>query len=141
MDVANLVETTLAGMGYELVDLELSGRGMMRVFMDKPEGIAVEDCERVSNQLVRLFTVEGVEYERLEISSPGLDRVVKKEADFVRFKGQKAKFKLRLPVNGSKQLVGIIGELKDGVLQLEMAGGSVEIELSNVDKARLVPVF
>jgi ribosome maturation factor RimP len=141
MDVANLVETTLAGMGYELVDLELSGRGMMRVFMDKPEGISVEDCERVSNQLVRLFTVEGVEYERLEISSPGLDRVVKKEADFVRFKGQKAKFKLRLPVNGSKQLVGIIGELKDGVLQLDIAGGSVEIELSNVDKARLVPVF
>ncbi|MBU1214472.1 MAG: ribosome maturation factor RimP [Gammaproteobacteria bacterium] len=141
MDVTNLVETTLTGMGYELVDLELSGRGMMRVFMDKPEGISVEDCERVSNQLVRLFTVEGVEYERLEISSPGLDRVVKKEADFVRFKGQKAKFKLRLPVNGSKQLVGIIGELKDGVLQLEMAGGSVEIELSNVDKARLVPVF
>lgn len=141
MDVANLVETTLAGMGYELVDLEMSGRGMMRVFMDKPEGIAVEDCERVSNQLVRLFTVEGVEYERLEVSSPGLDRVVKKEADFVRFKGQKAKFKLRLPVNGSKQLVGIIGELKDGVLQLDMAGGSVEIELSNVDKARLVPVF
>ncbi len=141
MDVANLVETTLTGMGYELVDLELSGRGMMRVFMDKPEGIAVEDCERVSNQLVRLFTVEGVEYERLEISSPGLDRVVKKEADFVRFKGQKAKFKLRLPVNGSKQLVGIIGECKDGVLQLDMAGSSVEIELSNVDKARLVPVF
>jgi ribosome maturation factor RimP len=141
MDVANLVETTLAGMGYELVDLELSGRGMMRVFMDKPEGIAVEDCERVSNQLVRLFTVEGVEYERLEISSPGLDRVVKKEADFVRFKGQKAKFKLRLPVNGSKQLVGIIGELNDGVLQLDMAGSLVEIELSNVDKARLVPVF
>ncbi|MBU0688543.1 MAG: ribosome maturation factor RimP [Gammaproteobacteria bacterium] len=141
MDVANLVETTLTGMGYELVDLELSGRGMMRVFMDKPEGIAVEDCERVSNQLVRLFTVEGVEYERLEISSPGLDRVVKKEADFVRFKGQKAKFKLRLPVNGSKQLVGIIGELKDGVLQLDMAGSLVEVELSNVDKARLVPVF
>ena len=141
MDVANLVETTLSGMGYELVDLELSGRGMMRVFMDKPEGISVADSERVSNQLVRLFTVEGVEYERLEISSPGLDRVVKKEADFVRFKGQKAKFKLRLPVNGSKQLVGIIGELKDGVLQLDMAGSSVEIELSNVDKARLVPVF
>ena len=141
MDVANLVETTLSGMGYELVDLELSGRGMMRVFMDKPEGISVEDCERVSNQLVRLFTVEGVEYERLEVSSPGLDRVLKKESDFVRFKGQKAKFKLRLPVNGSKQLVGIIGELKDGVLQLDMAGSSVEIELSNVDKARLVPVF
>ncbi|MFA6121870.1 MAG: ribosome maturation factor RimP [Sideroxydans sp.] len=141
MDVAKLVDTTLTGMGYELVDLEVSGRGLMRVFMDKPEGISVEDCERVSNQLVRLFTVEGVAYERLEISSPGLDRVLKKESDFVRFVGQKAKLKLRTPVNGSKNFVGVIGELKDGVLQLDLEGSSVSIELSNIDKARLVPVF
>ncbi|MDD4912049.1 MAG: ribosome maturation factor RimP [Sideroxydans sp.] len=141
MDVAKLVDTTLTGMGYELVDLEVSGRGLMRVFMDKPEGISVEDCERVSNQLVRLFTVEGVAYERLEISSPGLDRVLKKESDFVRFAGQKAKFKLRTPVNGSKNFVGVIGELKDGVLQLDLEGSSVAFELSNLDKARLVPVF
>jgi ribosome maturation factor RimP len=141
MDVAKLVETTLAGMGYELVDLELSGRGLMRVFMDKPDGIAVEDCERVSNQLVRLFTVEGVDYERLEVSSPGLDRVVKKEADFVRFAGQKAQIKMRVPMAGRKNFVGIIGELKDGILQLDVDGSLVAIELSNVDKARLVPVF
>lgn len=141
MDVAKLVETTLAGMGYELVDLELSGRGLMRVFMDKPEGISVEDCERVSHQLVRLFTVEGVEYERLEVSSPGLDRVLKKEADFARFRGQKAKFKLRMPLDGRKQFVGVLGDVKDGVVQLELEDSSVAIELSNVDKARLVPVF
>lgn len=141
MDVAKLVDTTLTGMGYELVDLEVSGRGLMRVFMDKPEGISVEDCERVSNQLVRLFTVEGVAYERLEVSSPGLDRVLKKESDFVRFAGERAKFKLRTPVNGSKNFVGNIGELKDGVLQLDQEGSSVSIELSNIDKARLVPVF
>lgn len=141
MDVAKLVETTLTGMGYELVDLELSGRGLMRVFMDKPDGITVEDCERVSNQLVRLFTVEGVEYERLEVSSPGLDRVLKKESDFVRFKGQKAKFKLRVPVDGGKNFVGILGDCQDGKVQLDMEGGSVSIELSNIDKARLVPVF
>jgi ribosome maturation factor RimP len=141
MDVAKLVDTTLTGMGYELVDLEVSGRGLMRVFMDKPEGISVEDCERVSNQLVRLFTVEGVAYERLEISSPGLDRALKKESDFVRFAGQKAKLKLRTPVNGSKNFVGVIGELKDGILQLDLEGSSVAIELSNIDKARIVPVF
>ncbi|MDP2760383.1 MAG: ribosome maturation factor RimP [Sideroxyarcus sp.] len=141
MDVAKLVDTTLAGMGYELVDLDLSGRGLMRVFMDKPEGISVEDCARVSDQLVRLFAVEGVDYERLEVSSPGLDRVLKKEADFVRFQGQTAKFKLRVPLNGSKQFVGILGEFKDGVVQLDRDGSSVAIELSNVDKARLVPVF
>lgn len=141
MNVAKLVETTLAGMGYELVDLELSGRGLMRVFMDKPDGISVEDCERVSNQLVRLFTVEGVDYERLEISSPGLDRVVKKEADFVRFAGQKAQIKVRLPMEGRKNFVGIIGEVKDGIVQLDVDGNSVSIEMSNIDKARLVPVF
>lgn len=141
MDVTKLVDTTLAGMGYELVDLELSGRGLMRVFMDKPEGISVEDCERVSNQLVRLFTVEGVEYERLEISSPGLDRVIKKEADFVRFAGQKAQIKVRVPMAGRKNFVGIIGEVKDGILHLDVDGSLVAIELSNMDKARLVPVF
>jgi ribosome maturation factor RimP len=141
MDVAKLVETTLAGMGYELVDLEMSGRGLMRVFMDKPDGITVEDCERVSNQLVRLFTVENVAYERLEVSSPGLDRALKKEADFVRFAGQKAQIKVRVPMAGRKNFAGIIGELKDGVVQLDVDGSLVAIELSNIDKARLVPVF
>ncbi|OIQ94150.1 ribosome maturation factor RimP [mine drainage metagenome] len=141
MDVAKLVETTLAGMGYELVDLEVSGRGLMRVFMDKPDGIAVEDCERVSNQLVRLFTVEGVDYERLEVSSPGLDRVLKKESDFVRFSGQKTQIKVRMPMAGRKNFAGIIGAVKDGTVELDVDGSPVTIELSNIDKARLVPVF
>ncbi|MFA5825827.1 MAG: ribosome maturation factor RimP [Gallionellaceae bacterium] len=141
MDVAKLVETTLAGLGYELVDLEVSGRGLMRVFIDKPEGISLQDCERVSNQLTRLFTVENVDFGRLEVSSPGLDRPVKKAADFVRFRGQQAQLKLRVPLNGRKNFVGVLGELQDGVLQLDVDGSSVAIELSNVDKARLVPVF
>lgn len=141
MDVAKLVETTLAGMGYELVDFEVSGRGLMRVFMDKPEGIALQDCERVSNQLTRLFMVEGVEYERLEVSSPGLDRVLKKSSDFERFKGQQAQIKLRMPLNGRKKFVGFIVEVKEGMVQLNLGESSVDIELSNIDKARLVPVF
>jgi ribosome maturation factor RimP len=141
MDVAKLVETTLTGLGYELVDLEVSGRGLMRVFIDKPEGISLQDCERVSNQLTRLFTVENVDFGRLEISSPGLDRPVKKTEDFVRFRGQQAQLKLRVPLNGRKNFVGILGELQDGVLQLDVEGSLVAIELSNVDKARLVPVF
>lgn len=141
MDVAKLVETTLTGLGYELVDLEVSGRGLMRVFIDKPEGISLQDCERVSNQLTRLFTVENVDFGRLEVSSPGLDRPVKKVADFVRFRGQQAQLKLRVPLNGRKNFVGVLGELQDGVLQLDVDGSSVAIELSNVDKARLVPVF
>lgn len=141
MDVAKLVETTLAGLGYELVDLEVSGRGLMRVFIDQPDGISLEDCERVSHQLTRLFAVENVDFERLEISSPGLDRPLKKAADFVRFRGQKAQLKLRVPLNGRKNFVGVLGELQDGVLQLDVDGSAVAIELANLDKARLVPVF
>jgi len=141
MDVVRLVETTLTGLGYELVDLEVSGRGLFRVFLDKPEGITLDDCERVSNQLTRLFAVEGVNYERLEVSSPGLDRVLKKEVDFVRFCGHKANIKLRLPLEGRKNFIGILGALQDGMLQLEVDGELVAIELSNVDRARLVPAF
>jgi ribosome maturation factor RimP len=141
MDVAKLVETTLTGLGYEMVDLEVSGRGLMRIFIDKPEGISLQDCERVSNQLTRLFAVENVDFDRLEVSSPGLDRPLKKEADFIKFCGQKAQLKLRVPINGRKNFVGVLGELQDGVLQLDVDGSLVAIELSNLDKARLVPVF
>ena len=141
MDVARLVESTLAGLGCELVDLEVSGRGLMRVLMDKPGGITLEDCERVSNQLTRLFAVEGVDYDRLEVSSPGLDRPLKKEADFIRFCGCKAQIKLRMPQAGRKNFSGVLGEVRDGVLQMEMDGSQVSIELSNIDKARLVPEF
>jgi len=139
MDVVKLVETTVNGLGYELVDFERSGRGLLRVFIDKPEGIRVEDCEAVSNQLTRLFLVENVDYDRLEVSSPGLDRPLKKEADFVRFAGQKVQLKLRMPLAGRKNFTGVIGEVDGGVLQLDMESGRVAIELSNLDKARLVP--
>ena len=151
MDVSLLVGTTLEGMGYELVDLEVTGRGMVRVFIDKlavkaaggeqPSGITLEDCERVSNQLTRLFAVEGVAYDRLEVSSPGLDRPLKKEADFVRFRGERATLKLRVPLEGRRNFVGILGEVKDGMLELEMDGKQVVIPLASVDKARLSPVF
>jgi ribosome maturation factor RimP len=141
MEVAKLVGVTLTGLGYELVDLEISGRGLMRVLMDKPTGITVEDCEIVSNQLTRLFMVEGVNFERLEVSSPGLDRPLKKEADFIRFSGQKAQIKLRMPISGRKNFVGILGAVENGILQFDVEDKQVAIELSNIDKARLVPVF
>ena len=141
MNVTEFVETTVVGLGYELVDLEVSGKGLMRVFLDKPAGITVEDCELVSRQLTRLFAVEGVDYARLEVSSPGLDRPLKKEADFHRFRGEKVQLKLRLPQEGRKNFVGLLGEVQDGVLQLNVDGKQVLISLSNLDKARLVPTF
>jgi ribosome maturation factor RimP len=141
MDVARLVETTVTGLGYELVDFELSGRGLMRVLLDQAAGIAVKDCELVSHQLTRLFAVEGVDYGRLEVSSPGLDRPIKKEADFIRFRGKKAQLKLRIPLAGRKNFIGILGSLENGVLQLDVDDRQVLIELSNLDKAHLVPAF
>jgi ribosome maturation factor RimP len=141
MDVVKLVETTVSGLGYELVDLERSGRGMLRVLIDKPEGISVDDCQVVSNQLTRLFMVENIDYERLEVSSPGLDRPLKKEADFVRFNGKKVQLKLRMPLAGRKNFVGLIAGVSDGILQVDVDGSQVTIELSNLDKARLVPTF
>ncbi|CAG9933713.1 Ribosome maturation factor RimP [Candidatus Nitrotoga arctica] len=141
MDVARLVETTVTGLGYELVDFELSGRGLMRVLLDQVMGITVKDCELVSHQLTRLLAVEGVSYGRLEVSSPGLDRPIKKEADFIRFRGQKAQLKLRIPLAGRKNFIGILGSLENGVLQLDVDDKQVLIELSNLDKAHLVPTF
>ena len=141
MDVVKLVETTVNGLGYEVVDVERAGRGMLRVFIDKPTGIAVDDCQKVSNQLTRLFLVENVDYDRLEVSSPGMDRSLKKEADFVRFVGNKVQLKLRMPLEGRKNFVGVIGGISDGILQLDVDGNQVAIELSNLDKARLVPIY
>ena len=141
MDVVKLVETTVSGLGYELVDLERSGRGLLRVLIDKPDGISVDDCQVVSNQLTRLFMVENVDYDRLEVSSPGLDRPLKKETDFVRFAGEKVQLRLRMPLAGRKNFAGVIGAVNDGILQLDVDGNQVAIELSNLDKARLVPTF
>jgi ribosome maturation factor RimP len=141
MDVVKLVETTVNGLGYELVDLERSGRGLLRVFIDKPDGISVDDCQVVSNQLTRLFLVENIDYDRLEVSSPGLDRALKKVSDFERFSGERAQIKVRVPMAGRKNFVGIICGMKDGVLQLNVEGIVVEIEFSNLDKARLAPIY
>ena len=132
----------MAGLGYELVDMERSGKGrMMRVFIDKPGGINLDDCAKVSNHLSRVLTVENVEYERMEVSSPGLDRPLKKEHDFVRFAGQQARVKLRVPQDGQRNFVGVLRETRAGQVAMEVEGKSVSFELANLDKARLVPVI
>lgn len=135
-----LLERTLTGMGYELVEVERSSGGkLVRVYIDKPDGIGVEDCVAVSDHLSRLFAVENIDYDRLEISSPGLDRPLKKAADFSRFAGEKAKLKLRVALQGQRNFVGILREVSDGVLKLEVDGVMLALELANIDKARLVP--
>src|SRR3954465_4760067 len=104
------VEPVVTGMGYELVELQAANGGrMLRLFIDKPGGIVVEDCAAVSRQLSRVLEVEGINYERLEGSSPGLDPPPKRPPPFVRFAGQRAEVKMRTPdTSGRRRFVGVL---------------------------------
>jgi ribosome maturation factor RimP len=101
--------------------------------------VNVDDCVAVSNHLSRLLAVENVDYGRLEISSPGLDRPLKKASDFVRFAGESAKLKIREALQGQRNFVGVLRGVHDGVLKLEIDGKLLDLELDNLEKARLVP--
>ena len=127
-------------MGYELVDLELANTGrLMRIFIDKAGGVDVQDCATVSNHLTRLLVVEGVDYDRLEVSSPGLDRPLKRPQDFARFVGERAQIKVRLPLNGRRRFVGKLQNVGEVGIELDVDGELVSIAFSDIDKARLVP--
>lgn len=142
MNVAELIEQAVSGLGYELVDVETSPRGrLLRIFIDAEQGIMVDDCVAVSNHLTRLFTVENVDYDRLEVSSPGLDRPLKKAADFIRFTGQEAQLRLRIPLNNQRSFSGRLAGVSDGRLTMEIKGVAHEFELSQIERARLVPDF
>ena len=99
----------------------------------------MEDCVAISGHLSRLLAVEGIDYDRLEISSPGLDRPLRKASDFVRFAGESAKLKLRVALQGQRNFVGILREGNDGILKLDGDGKMRDLELDHLDKARLVP--
>jgi len=140
MGFPELLDTTIIGLGYELVGWERSAKGrLIRIFIDKPGGVGVEDCANTSRHLSRLFTVEGVDYDRLEISSPGLDRLLKGERDFMRFSGEKAHIKLRVAMDGQRNFTGILRNVSDGALELEVDGRMLAFKLDNLEKARLVP--
>lgn len=136
----NLLESTLAGMGYELVDVEQLSHGkLIRVYVDKEGGISIDDCVTISNHLSRLLAVEDIDYDRLEVSSPGLDRPLKKENDFLRFIGETVKLKLRVPLQGQRNFIGVLREVNDGILKLEVEGKLFDLDMHNIGKARLVP--
>jgi ribosome maturation factor RimP len=138
-DRESWLRDTLGGLGYEIVDLESSRGGLLRVFIDTPQGITVEDCARVSNHLTRAFAVEGIEYERLEVSSPGLDRPLKRLEDFTRFAGQAVTVKLKLPRDGRRRYEGKLAGVEDGSVVLEVEGKRCRFTFAEIDRARLVP--
>ena len=135
------MEPALTGLGFELVDLQQSNGGNpLRLFIDKPGGITVEDCAMVSRHLTRVLAVEGIDYERLEVSSPGLDRPLRKGADFARFAGHKAEVRMRTPdATGRRRFVGVLRGAEAGRVEIELDGQTVALDLANVERARLVP--
>ena len=120
MSWQTVVESTVTGMGYELVETERTPGGMLRVFIDRVAGdprgefIVVEDCESVTRQLQHVLEVENCSYQRLEVSSPGLDRPLTKAADFARFAGQRVNLTLKLPFKGRKKYRGMLLALAEG---------------------------
>jgi ribosome maturation factor RimP len=144
-----LLERTVGGLGYQLADFEYVNNGrMLRVFIEKQHevvpgvisgGTTLDDCASVSRQLQRVLEVEGVDYDRLEVSSPGLDRRLKKAADFARFTGCEAQVRLRRPVNGRRNFVGTVRAVDGERVGLDFDGGHLDFELADLERARLVP--
>jgi ribosome maturation factor RimP len=151
---------TIQGLGYDLVDAERAGRGLLRVTIDRIPGrvygtpgapdagefITVEDCEAVTRQLQYALEVEGLEYARLEVSSPGLDRPLRHDADYRRFAGQAVKVTLREPFEGRRHWEGVLGlGTTEGSYSLTFSKGTAEQQLgfvlAEVREARLVPVL
>lgn len=141
-----LLEPVIESLGYELVLLEFNSstrHGMLRLFIDRAEGITLDDCERVSHEVSGVLDVEDPisSAYRLEVSSPGMDRPLTKPAHFLRFTGEQAKFDLLVPRNGRRRWAGWIRGVAGDVVQVETEVGMMEIPLVDVDRARLVPVF
>jgi ribosome maturation factor RimP len=101
--------------------------------------VTVADCEAVSRQLQRVLEVEGIAYDRLEVSSPGLDRRLKKAADFARFTGCEASVRLRRAVNGRRNFTGIVRAVEGERVEFEYEGGRMAFDMAELDRARLVP--
>jgi ribosome maturation factor RimP len=119
---------------------------MLRVFIEKthelgqdPARVTLADCESVSRQLQRVFEVEGIDYDRLEVSSPGLDRRLKKAADFARFTGHEARVRLRHPVNGRRNFVGTVRAVEGERVEFDYDSGRRAFDLADLERARLVP--
>lgn len=153
MNWQQAVETTVTGLGLELVETERSAGGLLRVYIDRlpgPNGeqdfVNVDDCERVTRQLQNVLEVEGVDYARLEVSSPGLDRPLRTAAHYARFVGVEIDITLRMPFQGRKKYRGLLqhGEAEGGwrlVFGEEGKEQALDFQLDEVRDARLVPVI
>jgi ribosome maturation factor RimP len=140
-----LIEPLLAQLGYELVELEFaSGRshGVLRIFIDQPAGIAVEDCERVSREVSALMDVEDpipTTY-TLEVSSPGFDRVLRTKPHYERFLGERVHVELKVPREGRRRYTGVLRQVADAGIEVEVDRQMVSVPFVEISKARLAPL-
>jgi ribosome maturation factor RimP len=143
-ELQKLIEPTIERLGYELTDLEvrLSGKGgLLRLTIDKPDGIDLDDCEKVSHAVGALLDVEDPvpgDY-NLEVSSPGLDRKLTKVEHFQRFEGETLKVTMRFPIEGRRRFRGTLVSSDDENFVVEVDGESHSLPLAMLDTARLVP--
>ena len=139
-----LIEPLLSQLGYELVELEFApthGRGSLRIFIDKPEGVGLEDCERVSREVSALLDVEDPipgAY-ALEVSSPGDDRVLRKRAHFERFVGSRVHVELNAPRAGRRRYTGKLVSVEEDGVALEVDQERVQMRFEEIGRARLAP--
>lgn len=146
--LTSLAREAVEPMGYELVGVDFFHRGgrrsaLLRVYIDQPEGVTLDDCAAVSHQLSGVLDVENPitgEYD-LEVSSPGLDRPLFTAAHFARFQGHQARIKLMAKREGQRHFKGILRGVDDDTLRLEVGGAMIEIPLLAIESARLVPEF
>jgi len=138
-----LVEAPIESLGYELVGVEYIKNGVntvLRIYIDAEQGIGIEDCERVSHQVSGILEVEDPisSAYSLEVSSPGFDRPLFKERDFVRFSGSEAKIAMKLPIQGRRNFRGILQGFSDGDILIEVDGEVYELPLTKLSKAKIV---
>jgi ribosome maturation factor RimP len=143
-ELTRLLEPTIEQLGYELADLELKLAGrdsLVRVFIDKPEGVGLEDCETVSRQVSAVLDVEDPVpgHYVLEVSSPGLDRKLTKSAHYRRYVGDDIRVQLRFPIEGRRKFRGRLAAASDETIQIEVDGQLHELPIATIDTARLVP--
>jgi ribosome maturation factor RimP len=143
-DIAELLEPTIARLGYELSDLEVKiggKQGVLRLFIDKPDGVGLDDCEKVSQAVSALLDVEDPlpGHYNLEVSSPGLDRKLTKAEHFQRFTGETVKVQMRFPIEGRRRFRGTLVSSDDEKIVVEVDGEAHTLPVATIDTARLVP--
>ena len=141
MELVSLIERSLQGMEFDLVDVERpKSQKLLRIYIDKVNGsVTIDDCVAVSNHLTRLLEVENFEYERLEVSSPGIDRILSSRRDFERFQGAMVIIKLKEPVNGRRKVKGVLVGLVEDKIKILADGNDVILSMDTIDNARLSP--